>query len=120
MRGTKGPEPKALNEWLGLCAALKMHSATCWSVLCACAHHTSSLPVLFGLDRTLSKSSECCYRDRRALGLRTLKRRAAAPQWTPGDQSAMSFRDLRSKAAPGFPVGFPGTRGFPARPLLEP
>lgn len=32
----------------------------------------------------------------------------------------MSFRDLRSKAALGFPVGFPETRGSPAGPLPEP
>uniref|UniRef100_F6TQ80 Clusterin associated protein 1 n=1 Tax=Mus musculus TaxID=10090 RepID=F6TQ80_MOUSE len=32
----------------------------------------------------------------------------------------MSFRDLRSKAAPGFPVGFPGSRDSPAGPLPEP
>lgn len=69
MRATKGPEPKLLAD----------QSAACWSVSCACAHCTASLPVLFVPDRTLSKCSEGCYRDRRALGLRTPKRRASCP-----------------------------------------
>ncbi|XP_036053856.1 clusterin-associated protein 1 isoform X2 [Onychomys torridus] len=84
-----------------------MRGATRWSVSCAYAHCTVSLPVLFGPDGSLSKCSVGCYRDRRALGLRTPKRRAAATWWALGDQSTMSFRDLRNFTEMMRALGYP-------------